>query len=281
MDKIKEGRSNAAFAAVGGIPLLAVREWTPPDPDVMTALGREETAAGLPGYQRVRMDSAGQGAVWEYAFTDPELGPLHGLDRAVVANGRSYLIQWRTAAAAWDQNLADLERMTATFQPAAPRSATRPDALPAGYSWFRSPSGFSVAAPTGYEMISKNAVSVSYCAPTGPPLFGVRLWNRSSPDLWAALQREESAASLASYRRISLEVMPDQRGAVWEYTFTDPRRGKLRGIERAFVAPSGKAYLLQWRTAPATWSRHLGELGIVAASFRASRLPVNVRTAAV
>ena len=196
--KIKEGRSNAAFGATGGIPLLAVREWTPPDPDVMTALGREETAAGLPGYQRVRMDSAGQGAVWEYAFTDPKLGPLHGLDRAVVANGRSYLIQWRTAAADWDQNLADLERMTTTFQPAAPRPATRPDALPAGYSWFRSPSGFSVAAPTGYEMISRmrsasptarrpaRPCSVSACG-TGPaPTSGRRFNARRPPPRWPA-----------------------------------------------------------------------------------------------
>ena len=127
-----------------------------------------------------------------------------------------------------------------------------------------------MAAPTAYQMISRNKVSVFYCAPTGPPLFGVRTWIRSSTtDLGAALRREESFAKLADYRRISMEVLPGQQGAVWEYTFTDPVRGKLRAVDRAFIAPSGRAYLLHWRTAPGTWSRHLGELGIVAASFRA------------
>ena len=187
----------------------------------------------------------------------------------MVAGGRSYVIQWHTPAAGWDQNLADLARVTTTFHPAAPRPTADPNALPAGHSWFKSPSGFKVAAPTGYQMISKNKVSVSYSAPTGPPLFGVRLWKRSTTtDLGAALRREESLAKLANYRRISMEVLPGQQGAVWEYTFTDPRRGKLRSVERAFIAPSGKAYLLHWRTAPRAWSRHLGELGIIATSFR-------------
>ena len=58
--KIQEGRSNATFGAPGGLPLVAVRDWTPPDPDVVTALTREETAAGLRGYRRVRMTSPGR-----------------------------------------------------------------------------------------------------------------------------------------------------------------------------------------------------------------------------
>ena len=230
---------------------MVVRDWTPPDPDVVTALAREETAAGLPGYRRVRIDLASQGGVWEYTFTDPKRGPLHGMDRAVVEGGRSYVIQWRTPAAAWDQHLAELASVTTTFRPAVPCPASDPNVLPAGYGWFKSPSGFKVAAPTAYQMISKNKVRAFYCAPTGLPLFGVRTWIRSSTtDLGAALRREESLAKLADYRRISMEVLPGQQGAVWEYTFTDPRWGTLRSVERAFIAPSGKAYLLHWRTAP-------------------------------
>ena len=95
-------------------------------------------------------------------------------------------------------------------------------------------------------------------------------------------RREESFAKLADYRRISIEVLPGQQGAVWEYTFhRSPYEGKLRAVDRAFIAPSGRAYLLHWRTAP-------GDLVPAprGARNRRRQLPrltaaVNVRTAAV
>jgi hypothetical protein len=56
---------------------------------------------------------------------------------------------------------------------------------------------------------------------------------------------------------------------VWEYTFTDPKMGRLHGLERAFVTASG-AYLIQWRTPADKWAANLPKLGVVTSSFRAA-----------
>ena len=44
---------------------------------------REETAAGLRNYNRLRLDVTPQqnSAEREYTFTDPKMGPLHALDQ--------------------------------------------------------------------------------------------------------------------------------------------------------------------------------------------------------
>jgi hypothetical protein len=56
--------------------------------------------------------------VWEYTFTDPKFGRMHGLDRAFVVGGRAYLIQWRTPATKWAANLSNLGVVTASFRTA-------------------------------------------------------------------------------------------------------------------------------------------------------------------
>src|SRR4029453_103119 len=96
--------------------------WTPSDPDLGAALAREETAAGLGNYKRVRMTISPQqdSADWEYTFTDPKMGPLHGLDRAILRDGRAYIIQWRTPAAKWAANAAKRAVVLDTFRPPAP-----------------------------------------------------------------------------------------------------------------------------------------------------------------
>jgi len=110
---------------------------------------------------------------------------------------------------------------------------------------------------------------VVFCAPGGPPVVSVRRWTPWNPDPGVALAREENLAKLSRYRRISMETLPGQRGAVWEYTFTDPKEGRMHGLERAFVTVNG-AYLIQWRTPADEWTANLSKLGTVTRSFRAA-----------
>jgi hypothetical protein len=205
-------------------------------------------------------------AEWEYTFTDPKMGALHGLERAVVVEGRAYLIQWRTPASKWTQNISKLGTVVNTFRPAR-RPAVSRSATPSGYVAYRSKSGFRMAAPAKWGKVEETGTSVVFCAPGGPPLVGVRAWAPSNVDLAVALSHEEELAKLPSYRRISIETLPGQQGAVWEYTFTDPRMGRLHGLERAFITPTG-AYLVQWRTPAKEWAANLPKLGIVTSSFR-------------
>ncbi len=141
--------------------------------------------------------------------------------------------------------------------------------LPTGYVWYTSRSGFRVAAPRGWGKIQEDRVSVTFCAPGKPPLLGAKLWTPADPDLAKALQREEERAKLGNYKRLSMEVLPGQQGAVVEYTFTDPKMGRMHGLDRVFVA-SGRTYLVQWRTLADEWTANLGKLGVATAHFRAA-----------
>jgi eukaryotic-like serine/threonine-protein kinase len=106
----RSGVDVAVFAAPGGQPVLRVGAWSPPNPDLVTALVARERAARLPGYRRIRIEALTDppGAGWEYTFTDRRVGRVRAMERAVVAGGRTYLIGWRTPAATWP---ADLHRL--------------------------------------------------------------------------------------------------------------------------------------------------------------------------
>jgi hypothetical protein len=265
---VQESQTSITLCAPGGPPFVAVREWARSDPDLTTAFRREETAAAPPGYKRLRMEVFPQQGVaeWEYTYTDPKMGALHALQKAVVQSGRAYLIQWATPAAKWAQNRAARDVVVDTFRAATPVVAPRE--LPRGYSWYKSAGGgFQVAWPAKWAKLEETRTSVLFCAPGGPPLVAVRAWAPSNVDLLVALRREEELAKLPQYKRVSMELVPGQQGAVWEYTFTDPKMGPLHGIERAFQTPNG-AYLVQWRTPAAKWAANLPKLGVETTSFR-------------
>ena len=267
--KVQESGTSITLCAPGGPPFVAVRDWARSDPDLTAAFRREETAASLSAYKRLRTEVFPQqdGAEREYTYTDPKMGPLHGLDRVVIEAGRAYFIQWVTPAAKWAEHRAKLDVVLGTFRAAAPVAAVPADALPRGYSWYKSKSGFQMAAPAKWTKLEETPTSVLYCAPGGPPLVAVRAWAPYNVDLMVALSREEELGNLPRYKRVSLELLPGQQGAVWEYTFTDPRMGPLHGLERVFLTSNG-AYLVQWRTPAAKWAANLGQLGMVTSSFR-------------
>jgi hypothetical protein len=266
--KIQEDRSSVTFCAPGGPPVVSVRAWNPSDPDLSLAMAREESAAALPSYQRIRMTVSPErvGAVWEYTFTDPKMGRLHGLDRAVLAPGGTYMIQWRTPAAKWTENLAKLDVVTQSFRPASTVAVA--GTLPGGFSSYASRSGFRVAHPTAWTKIQEDSTSATFCAPGGPPVVSIRAWNPSAPDLATAFTHEESTAKLGKYRRIGIQVLPSQQGGAWEYTFTDPKMGRLHGLARAFLI-GGRAYLIEFRTPADRWTQNLDNLGVITGSFRA------------
>jgi serine/threonine protein kinase len=268
-----ETRSFVQFCHPGGPPLLTVRDWQPSDPDLSLALAREETAAAMSDYRRLRMEVSPQqdGALWEYTYTnaDPKMGRLHVVDQVFVASGRAYILEWATPADKWSQFLDELTVVTDSFRP---NPSPKSDALPAGFTWYTSPSGFRVATPTRWTKAADRPTSVLFRAPAGAPLLGVREWNPSDSDLGTALSNVERnwRQEVRNYRRISMDVLPQQGGAVWEYTYTDPNTDRrMHGLERAFVV-SGKTYVIQWRTPASKWSANLANLGVVTASFRTS-----------
>ncbi|HEY8113961.1 MAG TPA: hypothetical protein VII16_14080, partial [Actinomycetes bacterium] len=96
----------------------------------------------------------------------------------------------------------------------------------------------------------------------------VRTWNPSDLDLAAAFAHEESTAKLGNYRRIGIQVLAGGQGGAWEYVFTDPKMGRLHGLDRAFLI-GGRAYLIEFRTPANRWTENLGNLAVITNSFRA------------
>jgi Protein kinase domain len=75
------------------------------------------------GVRRIRIEALPKppGGVWEYTFRDPAVGPVHGLERAVGRDGRTYLIEWHTPTSAWAANLQNLAVVLDSLGP--PRGA--------------------------------------------------------------------------------------------------------------------------------------------------------------
>jgi hypothetical protein len=151
-----------------------------------------------------------------------------------------------------------------TVPPSAPAAAA---ALPAGFRWYTSPSGFRLASPDGWRRTGESRTGVTLRHAGEATLVSVREWQPSDPDLSAALRREETAATLRDYRRVRLDATPQRDTAEWEYTFTDPAAGPLHALDRA-VTRGGRSYLIRWRTPAGEWVANLATRDAVLDSFR-------------
>jgi serine/threonine protein kinase len=261
---VSQDRTSVFLCNPGGPPLVRVREWTPSDPDLGLALRREETAAALQKYKRLRMvvSPTQDSAEWEYTYTDAKMGAMHALDRVVVANGRSYIVDWQTPARKWTDYMGKMSIVVDRFRPATTQA--KQVTVPSGFVLYKSAGGgFQFARPAKWVNVGETATSIAYCSPGKPPLVSVRKWAPSTADLSAALAQE--AQKLKDYKQIAVDSVPGGQAATLEYTFTDKKMGLLHAVDRAYVTPSG-TFLLQWRTLPKEWTQHLAYLGVVTRS---------------
>jgi serine/threonine protein kinase len=152
--------------------------------------------------------------------------------------------------------------------PAATRSSAG-FVLPDRFRWWTDKTGYKVAWPAKWTHQRETPAIMFFCAPGGPPTLRVRVWDDAGPDLLAALVQEERASALPAYRRIKIAPVAGAAGqdTTWEYEFTDPKAGRLHGLEHAFVA-NGHTYLIQWRAAPAKWAASQKDRQVVMNSFR-------------
>jgi eukaryotic-like serine/threonine-protein kinase len=117
------GAEHGPLPCPGGRSSLRAGAWSPGTADPVAALVGQEIRAGLPAYRRIRIEALPKppGGVWEYTFRDPAVGPVHGLERAVGRDGRTYLIEWHTPTSAWAANLQNLAVVLDSLGP--PRGA--------------------------------------------------------------------------------------------------------------------------------------------------------------
>jgi tRNA A-37 threonylcarbamoyl transferase component Bud32 len=117
------------FCEANGGRMLEVGPWIPSNNDLVASLMREEQQARLAGYQRLRIEPLSgyrteAAAEWEYLYTDPQRGRLHGITRGFIVADRAYLIEWRTPVAVWPANRGTLGTILDSFR--APRPTRSP-----------------------------------------------------------------------------------------------------------------------------------------------------------
>ncbi|WP_155123460.1 MULTISPECIES: serine/threonine-protein kinase [unclassified Actinoplanes] len=130
-----------------------------------------------------------------------------------------------------------------------------PPAAPAGYTWWPDPTGFQLAVPAGWKP-ARMLGTVTFTDPHGPGTLRVSRWPHPPADVAAALTAEERSIRLPGYHRTRID------DTVWEYTWTDPAAGPMRGVRRAVPTTTG-TYVVEWRTPRNQWAADLPKLAIV------------------
>ncbi|GAA4604012.1 hypothetical protein BJY16_004828 [Actinoplanes octamycinicus] len=179
-----------------------------------------------------------------------------------------------TPAAMMSEALAAPPRIGAcgpgTPAPVTAADRNVPTRLPAGWVWFRDPSGFALALPAGWRR-AVTGNDVCFSDPQGRRAFTVTMSpvvTRRPLAYWQGRERADLAAgSLPGYARISMGVLLlRDGGADWEYTWR-PDSDTVRHERRVLLAVGdGRSYLLRWAVTDADWpasralQRHLVDL---------------------
>ncbi len=144
-----------------------------------------------------------------------------------------------------------------------------PFRLPERFLWWRDVTGYRIAWPGNWTHQRETPTVMFFCAPGGPPTLRIMVSDGATPDLLGSLTQREARDELPGYRQLRMADVSDDAGvaAEWEYEFTDPKAGRLRGMERTFVAGE-HTYVIQWRAAPAKWEGSQKDLRVVLDSFR-------------
>jgi hypothetical protein len=145
-----------------------------------------------------------------------------------------------------------------TSPSSAAAQVAAPATPPAGYTWWTGPGGgFRVAVPRGWRPM-RSADGLVCTAPGGQPVLDVAPWTGRG-DLVPALIDAERQARPPGYLRVRIGTVADPPGALWEYTYQDPRAGAMRA-RRQIVTVGGRSYRVDWRAPAADWAADLPTL---------------------
>jgi hypothetical protein len=138
-----------------------------------------------------------------------------------------------------------------------PAKTRVPAGLPAGWVWFRDPTGFTLALPAGWQR-SMSGTVVCFEDPGSDAAFTVDSAALVTRKPLTYFQSQEKTAKLPGYQRISMDNLLLRRGgADWEYTW-QPDSDTTQHVRRVLLAVTdSRSYLLKWTTSDAAWSRNV------------------------
>jgi len=142
-------------------------------------------------------------------------------------------------------------------------------AVPAGFTTYTDPVGYSIARPDGWT-ISRNGPRVDLRDPTTGRFVRIDSTDepKSNPEADWRNQEISVRQRLPGYERISIDTVDyrDYPAADWQFRFNGSN-GKVRVISRGFVA-QGRGYAIYWSTADSRWEEDLDYFATFTESFR-------------
>ncbi|MFJ4522498.1 serine/threonine-protein kinase [Streptomyces sp. NPDC088810] len=141
-------------------------------------------------------------------------------------------------------------------------------AIPAGWTTYHDPLGFSLSLPKGWKRTVYSAdgdlKQIDYSPDKG--LHFVRIAVDRSPDFADALSHqrdlEQQLHRLVDYRRVTMQenLYRDRKGARWEYTWTALKKdppfvpGPRRAVEETYFSRQGTEYAIYLSSPAGDWA---------------------------
>jgi hypothetical protein len=154
--------------------------------------------------------------------------------------------------------------------PPAPGSSG-PGPLPAGFSWYHDPTGFSIGVPRGWQ-VSHQGHLVYLRDPGSGRFLIIDQSAHPKPDPLADWRQQQASRrnSYPGYHLIRLEAVryaQADRAADWEFTYYDGNQ-LVHVLNRNILANAHHAYALYWSTPASEWQASFQYFRAFAATFR-------------
>jgi serine/threonine protein kinase len=154
-----------------------------------------------------------------------------------------------------------------TSAPETSAAETQPAGVPAGFTLYEDPTGFSVAVPDGWEPV-RNGSQVDFREPGGSRFLRVDQTDDPKADAKKDWEQQEKSVKkrLPNYERIQIEAVDyrDYNAADWEFTFGNgPTHVLNRGMNTG-----DKGYALYFSSPDGQWDESQSIMATVFKTFQ-------------
>jgi hypothetical protein len=143
-------------------------------------------------------------------------------------------------------------------------------ALPEGWQMYTDPTGFSVAAPVGWNVSVEGTIRY-FRDPNGGRVFGIDQSNQPNMDPvgdWTNQERQRAGGFYRGYQRIRIEpVNYFVACADWEFTY-DQGGTRAHVINRGVVTSDHQAYGIWWSTPDSSWQDNYKYFELITRTFK-------------
>lgn len=155
--------------------------------------------------------------------------------------------------------------------PSPPAMTRGSGPLPAGWTWHKDPTGFTVPVPVGWR-VQRNRTSVEFNEPSGARMLMIDQTSTPQSDAVADWRRQERArVDAGRYRNYKQVVIKEidyfLEAADWEWTYTSSNGNPLHVVNRGFVTGPKHGYAIYWSTPAGAWQDNLDELQLISDGF--------------